>query len=170
MASLHPLNPLEKDVIRSIIAENEEQEPPQNDAVHFMQAFAGGFSSLMPFTLFMPVSTKVILYVSEKGANESADKRSEFNKRCETLKKPLLDTANFIIDLAEHDYLRLIKKQSKVELPQNYGAHWRRYEAFYMSELESLIVVCSNLLIPKLKLYKLAKLDEEKSRLIIKTR
>ncbi|MDR3343145.1 MAG: hypothetical protein LBT14_10255 [Treponema sp.] len=170
MASLRPLNPLKKDIIRYIIAENEEQEPPQNDAAHFMCAFEGGFSSLMPFTLFMPVSTKVILYVSEKGANESADKRSEFNKRCETLKKPLIDTANFIIDLVEHDYLRLIKKQSKIELPQNYSAHWRRYEAFYMSEIESLIVVCSNLLIPKLKLYKLAKFDEEKSRLIIKTR
>jgi hypothetical protein len=149
---------LQKNVITYIIAENEETEPPQNDTAHFMHAFEGGFSPLMPFTLFMPVATKVILYVAEKGANESADPRSVFNKRCEILKKPLIDIADFITDLVQHDYIRIIAKHSKVELPKDYGAHWRRYEAFYMSELESLLFVCSHILVPKLKLYKLLKL------------
>jgi hypothetical protein len=148
---------LQKEVITYIISENEETEHPNNDVVHFMRAFEGGFSSMMPFTLFMPVSTKVILYVAEEGANESADRRSEFNKRCEALKKPLIDTANCIIDLVQHDYIRIITKHSNEELPRNYGAHWRRYEAFYMSELEPLLFVCSHWLVPKLKLYKLLK-------------
>ncbi|MDR3171111.1 MAG: hypothetical protein LBU17_05695 [Treponema sp.] len=163
------LTQLQKQVITYIISENEETEAPQNDVAHFMRAFEGGFSSRRPFTLFMPLATKVILYVAEEGANESADRRSEFNKRCEALKKPLVDTANFIIELVHHDYVRIIAKHSDVKLPKNYGAHWRRYEAFYMEELEPLRFVCSNWLVPKLKLYRLLKLDEEKPRYVVKT-
>ncbi|MDR3171122.1 MAG: hypothetical protein LBU17_05750, partial [Treponema sp.] len=75
---------------------------------------------------------------------------------------------DFIIDLVQHDYLRIITKHSDVELPKNYGAHWRRYEAFFMSEIESLLFVCSHWLVPKLKLYRLLKLDEEKPRHVVK--
>jgi hypothetical protein len=32
----------------------------------------------------------------KEGANENADRRCEFNKRCEALKKPLMEIANFI--------------------------------------------------------------------------
>ncbi|MDR3341577.1 MAG: hypothetical protein LBT14_02105 [Treponema sp.] len=163
------LTQLQKEIITYIISENEETESPKGDAVHYMHAFEGGFSSMMPFTLFLPLSTKVILYVAEEGANKSADRRSEFNKRCEALKKPLIETAKFIIDLVKHDYIRIIAKRSDVELPENYGAHWRRYEAFYPSELEVLIVVCSHWLVPKLKLYKFLKVGEEKSHQLIKT-
>jgi hypothetical protein len=95
--------------------------------------------------------------VAEEGANDSADRRSEFNKRCETLKKPLMEIANFIIDLANHDYLRVIVKHERVELPPNYGAHWRRYEAFYGTEIDALGFVCSAWFVPKLKLYRLEK-------------
>jgi hypothetical protein len=42
-----------------------------------------------------------------------------------------------------------------VELPPNYGAHWRRYEAFYTSEIDALCFVCSAWFVPKLKLYQL---------------
>jgi hypothetical protein len=155
------LTHLQKDVISYILAENEVREPPENSAAHFMRAFQGGFFPTMPFTLFMPVTTKVILYVAEEGAHDSADRRSEFNKRCEALKKPLVETANFIIDLMNHDYLRVIMKHDKIELPPNYGAHWRRYEAFYASEMDALSFVCSAWLIPRLKLYRLAKIEEQ---------
>jgi hypothetical protein len=151
------LTHLQRDVIAYILALNEEREPPANSATPYMQAFEGGFFPTMPFTLFMPVVTKVILYVAEEGANDSADKRSEFNKRCEIIKKPLMEIASFIIDLVEHDYLRVIAKHERVELPPNYGAHWRRYEAFYASELDALRFVYSAWLVPKLKLYQLDK-------------
>jgi hypothetical protein len=149
------LTHLQHDVIAYILAANEEREPPENNAARFMRAFEGGFSPLMPFTLFMPVGNKVILYVAEEGANDGADRRSEFNRRCETLKKPLLETANFIIDLVEHDYLRVIARHERGELPPNYGTRWRRYEAFYASELEALCFACSAWFVPKLKLYRL---------------
>jgi hypothetical protein len=163
------LTHLQRDVISCLVAENEGAEPPASNAGHILRAFEGGFSPLMPFTLFMPLATKVILYVAEEGANESADKRSEFNKRCETLKKPLVSTANFLVDLMEHDYLRVIAKHNTVEPPPNFGAHWRRYEAFYSSELAPLCFVCSNWLIPRMKLYRLAKAGEPGARQLQKT-
>jgi hypothetical protein len=148
---------LQKDVISYILAVNEEREPPENNAAHIMRAFEGGFFPTMPFTLFMPVTTKVILYMAEEKANESADRRSEFNKRCEMLKKPLVDMAHFIIELVDHDYLRVIVKEKKAELPLKYGAYWRRYDAFYASEIDALRFACSNWLVPKLKLYRMEK-------------
>jgi hypothetical protein len=51
-----------------------------------------------------------------------------------------------------------------VELPPNYGAHWRRYEAFYGSEIDALGFVCSVWPVPKLKLYRFLKTGEEKVR------
>jgi hypothetical protein len=163
------LTHLQRDVISCLVAENEGAEPPASNAGHILRAFEGGFSPLMPFTLFMPLATKVILYVAEEGANESADKRSEFNKRCEALKGPLLSTANFLIDLVDHDYLRVIAKHNTVEPPPNFGARWRRYEAFYSSELASLCFVCSNWLVPRMKLYRLAKNGETPTRQLQKT-
>jgi hypothetical protein len=157
---------LQHDVITYILATNEEREPPVNSATPYMQAFEGGFFPDMPFTLFMPTVTKVILYVAEAGANDSADKRSEFNKRCEIIKKPLVEIANFIIDLVEHDYLRVIVKHNTVEPPPNFGAYWRRYEAFYGTEIDALRFVCSTWLVPKQKLYLLEKLRVKKPRAV----
>jgi hypothetical protein len=97
------------------------------------------------------------------------DKRSEFNKRCEALKKPLVSTANFLVDLVEHDYLRVIAKHDAVEPPPNFCTRWRRYEAFYSSELAPLCFVCSNWLIPRMKLYRLAKAGEPGMRQLQKT-
>jgi hypothetical protein len=57
----------------------------------------------------------------------------------------------------DHDYLRVIVKEKKAELPSNYGTRWRRYEAFHASEIDALGFVCSNWLVPKLKLYRLQK-------------
>jgi hypothetical protein len=163
------LTHLQRDIISCLVAENEGAELPADNAGYILRAFEGGFSPFMPFTLFMPLATKVILYVAEKGANESADKRSEFNKRCEALKKLLISTASFLIDLADHDYLRVIAKHNTVEPPPNFGAHWRRYEAFYSSELAPLCFVCSNWLIPRMKLYRLAKNGEAQTWQLQKT-
>jgi hypothetical protein len=151
------LTRLQHDVITYILAINEERDPPMNSATHFMRAFEGGFFPDMPFTLFMPTLNRVILYVAEEGASDRADRREFFNKRCETLKKPLLDTADFIVELVNHDYLRVIPKTAKVELPANYGTRWRRYEAFYASESDALRFVCSAWLVPKRKLYRFEK-------------
>jgi hypothetical protein len=153
-----PIPPLlKRHVIDYIIAENEGLNPPDNSVTNYMRAFEGGFFPDMPFTLFMPAVTKVILYVAEAGANDSADKRSEFNKRCEIIKKPLVEIANFIIDLVNHDYLRVILKHEQVELPPNYKTYWRRYEAFYRTEIDALRFVYSAWLVPKQKLYRLEK-------------
>jgi hypothetical protein len=70
--------------------------------------------------------------------------------------------ANFIIDMVEHDYLRVITKHERADLPANYGAHWRRYEAFYASEIDALRFVCSAWLVPKLKLYQLKNMQTAK--------
>ncbi|MDR2419160.1 MAG: hypothetical protein LBD79_08900 [Treponema sp.] len=148
------LTHLQHDVIAYILASNEEREPPINRATPYMRAFEGGFFSDMPFTLFLPTLNRVILYVAEEGASDWADRREFFNKRCEALKKPLLDTADFIVELVNHDYLRVIPKTSKVELHANYGTRWRRYEAFYASESDALRFVCSAWLVPKRKLYR----------------
>jgi hypothetical protein len=148
---------LQHDVISYILTVNEEREPPENSTAHFMRAFEGGFFPDMPFTLFMPTMNRVILYVAEEGASDRADRREFFNKRCEALKKPLIDTADFIVELANHDYLRVIPKTTKVELPANYGSRWRRYEAFYASEIDMLRFVCAAWLVPKRKLYQIEK-------------
>jgi hypothetical protein len=159
------LTHLQRDVIAYILAANEDQEPPVNSAAHFMQAFEGGFSPTIPFTLFMPTANRVILYVAEEGANDSADRRSEFSRRCEILKKPLVQIANFIIELVDHNYRHIITRHNKIELPPNYGAHWRRYETFYGTEIDALRFVCSSWLVPKRKLYQFEKLQVEKPRL-----
>ncbi|MDR0635661.1 MAG: hypothetical protein LBF87_01120 [Treponema sp.] len=96
------LTRLQRDVISYILSSNEERELPVNSAAPYMQTFEGGFSPRLLFTLFMPNASRVILYMAEEGANDSADKRSEFNKRREIIKKALVEIANFIIDMAEH--------------------------------------------------------------------
>jgi hypothetical protein len=68
--------------------------------------------------------------------------------------------------MVEHDYLRVITKHERVDLPANYGAHWRRYEAFYASEIDALRFVCSAWLVPKQKLYRFEKLQVEKPRIV----
>jgi hypothetical protein len=40
---------------------------------------------------------------------------------------------------------------------KNYGAHWRRYETFYGTEIDALRFVCSAWLVPKRKLYRFEK-------------
>jgi hypothetical protein len=160
------LTHLQRDVIACILAANEDQEQPANSAAHFMRAFEGGFSPLMPFTLFMPSANRAILYVAEEGANDSADRRSEFSRRCEVLKKPLVQIANFIIELVDRNYLHVITRHDKIELPPNYGVHWRRYEAFYGTEIDALRFVCSAWLVPKRKLYWFEKTHSEKPRIV----
>jgi hypothetical protein len=65
------LTHLQRDVIFCLVAENEGAEPPASNAGHILRAFEGGFSPLMPFTLFMPLATKVILYVAEEGVTKA---------------------------------------------------------------------------------------------------
>jgi hypothetical protein len=117
-------------------------------------------------SIFTPLQKSVIdyiiaenedlrLHVAEERAGYAADRRTEFNKRCETLKKPLVETARFIEELEQQKYIRTLRKPIQIEeLPKDYGEHWRRYENFYMSELEPLIFACTSLFIPRLKLYK----------------
>ena len=156
------LTRLQRDVISYILSSNEERELPVNSAAPYMQAFEGEFSPRLLFTLFMPNASKVILYMAEDGANDSADKRSEFNKRREIIKKPLVGIANFIIDMVEHDYLRVITKHERADLPANYGTRWRRCEAFYASEIGALRFMCSAWLAPKLKLSQLKNMQTVK--------
>jgi hypothetical protein len=93
--------------------------------------------------------------VAEEQAGYGADKRSDFNKRCDTLKAPLVKTAQCIEELERKGYIRiLIRPRETEKLPQDYGEHWRRYENFYMSEIESLTFACTTIIIPRLKLYK----------------
>jgi hypothetical protein len=147
--------PLQQSVIDYIIAENEGLNPPENSVTDCMRAFEGGFSPDKPFTCYMPTVNKVLLYVAEERAGYGADKRSDFNKRWEKLKQPLVETAKFIEELERKEWIRiLIRPHETGELPQNYGRHWRRYENFYMSEIESLIFACTTIIIPRLKLYK----------------
>jgi hypothetical protein len=77
--------------------------------------------------------------------------------KCLSAKQLKRGSIIFIIDLVNHDYLRVIMKHERVELPPNYGAHWRRYEAFYGTEIDALGFVCSAWFVPKLKLYLLEK-------------
>jgi hypothetical protein len=77
-----------------------------------------------------------------------------------------VEIANFIIDMVEHDYLRVIMKHERVDLPSNYQVYWRRYEAFYVSEIDALRFVCSAWLVPKQKLYRFEKVEVEKPRII----
>jgi hypothetical protein len=153
----HKFTPLQRTVIDYIIAVNEEAPLP--DIALFMQAIEGGFEPKKPFTLYMPTASKVLLYVAEARANTSASPRAEFNRRCEALKKPLVEIARFISELSEENYLRVEVKQHRGE-PEDpaWRTHWRRYEAFYMPEMKPLIFACSVRVTPKLKLYKLAEL------------
>jgi hypothetical protein len=144
-------------MIRYIIAANEEEELPESDVTRFMRAFEGGFERGMAFTLYMPNATRVLLYVAEEGANSSAGPRAEFNSQCEAIKKPLVEIAGFIHELAQENYVKTVARRGTTEFPKDYGAHWRRYEAFFMDELLLLRFVCSVELTPKFKLYNLAK-------------
>jgi hypothetical protein len=145
---------LQKHVIDYIVAENEGLNLPDNSVTDYMRAFEGGFFD-KPFTCYMPTMNKVLLYVAEEQAGFGTGKRSDFTKQCDTVKPLLVGTARCIEELERKGYIRvLIRPRETEHFPQNFGEHWRRYENFYMSEIESLIFACTTIIIPRLKLYK----------------
>jgi hypothetical protein len=81
------------------------------------------------------------------------------------LKAPLVKTAQCIEELERKGYIRiLIRPRETEKLPPDYGEHWRRYENFYKSEIDSLIFACTALIIPRLKLYKYWELMNRKEK------
>ena len=151
-----PIPPLlQKHVIDYIIAENEGLSHPDNSVTDYMRAFEGGFFLDKPFTCYMPTTNKVILYVAEEHAGFGTGKRSDFTKQCDALKPILVGTARCIEELEQKGYLRVLLRPREIEtFSQDFGKHWRRYENFYMSEIEPLIFACTTIIIPRLKLYK----------------
>jgi hypothetical protein len=151
-----PIPPLlKKHVIDYIIAENEGLNPPDNSVTNYMRAFEGGFFPDKPFTCYMPTMNKVLLYVAEEQAGFGTGKRSDFTKQCDALKPVLIGTARCIEELERKGYIRVLIRPRETEpLPPDLAEHWRRYENFYMSEIEPLIFACTTILIPRLKLYK----------------
>ncbi|MDR2534780.1 MAG: hypothetical protein LBD29_01945 [Treponema sp.] len=153
------LSPLQKEIVSWIIAVNEDNEPPKGDGAYVMQAFQGGFIRGLPYTCFMPVANKVLLYVYEEGANNSLIPRGLFKKNCEPIKKALLEAAYFINDcLMAEDYVRILDKPQTAQWIEENARFWRRYEDFYPKEIENLKFVCTHWFIPKAKLYKFQKL------------
>lgn len=156
---LSNLSPLQREIVNWIIAVNEENEPPSGDGTHVMEAFQGGFIRGLPYTCFMPVANKVLLYVYEEGANNSLIPRGIFKKNCEPIKKALLEAADFINEqLMAENYVKIVDKPQTAQWVEKNAAFWRRYEDFYPREIESLKFVCTHWFIPKLRLYKFMKL------------
>ncbi|MDR2486126.1 MAG: hypothetical protein LBD55_12140 [Treponema sp.] len=156
---VHAISPLQKEIVNWIIAVNEEGEPPNKDGAHVMRAFQGGFIRSMPYTCYMPVANKVLLYIYEEGANNSPISRAVFKKTCEPIKKLLLEGADFINDLAMEDYVKIMdKSRSEQWIEERHAPFWRRYEDFYPHEIERLTFVCTHWFIPKAKLYRFQKL------------
>ncbi|MDR3342931.1 MAG: hypothetical protein LBT14_09150 [Treponema sp.] len=152
---IHTLSSLERDVINSIIAQNEEWDPPETIR-DYMRAFEGTFEPDMKFTLHTPTVNKLIMYVYEENCDMTGIPRAEFFARCKPIVQTFLAIANFVIYLAEHAYIHVTFNEHKPPaLPENYQRCWRRYENFYLSESEPIIYVKSIKIIPKLKLYKL---------------
>jgi hypothetical protein len=147
-------NPFEEKVIKHIIAENEEIPQP-DDLDDYIRAIEGGFASDMKFTLYLPARNKLILYVHDVRMNNEWDDRNTFYRRCEQIKKNLLPIADCINFLAQNDFVRVTYKPTKEqERPTQYELeHWRKYEQFTMTELETLINACSIRIVPKFKLY-----------------
>jgi hypothetical protein len=150
------LSSLQKEIIHWIIAVNEEIEPVPWNGAYVMQAFQGGFIHGLPYTCYMPVGNKVLLYVYEEGANNSAIPRVVFKKGCEPIKKALLEAADFINEqLITEDYVKVMDKPQTERFKEElHGAFWRRYEDFFPHEIASLKFVCTHWFIPKLKLYR----------------
>jgi hypothetical protein len=151
---LSHLSQLQKEIIHWIIAINEEIEPPTGKGAQIMQAFQGGFIRGMPYTCYVPVANKVLLYVYEEGANFAAGPRATFNKKCEPIKKALLEAACFINEqLIVENYVRVIEKPETERFKEDvHGPFWRRFETFFPHEIGSLKFVCTHLFIPKMKL------------------
>ena len=91
----------------------------------------------------------------QEHAGFGTGKRSDFTKQCDALKPILVGTARCIEELEQKGYLRVLLRPREIEtFSQDFGKHWRRYENFYMSEIEPLIFACTTIIIPRLKLYK----------------
>jgi hypothetical protein len=147
--------PLKLDVINHLIAQYEGKTPPES-LRDYMRAFAGGFAPDMKFTLHQPAVNKLFLYVYEENCNIKGIPRSEFNKRCKSIIKPLVEIAKFIEYLYEKEYITMEYKGNRMKmLPEGVHKYWRRYEGFYPDESEPIIFVRSIAITPARKLYEL---------------
>ncbi|MDR3342792.1 MAG: hypothetical protein LBT14_08415 [Treponema sp.] len=155
MALLHPLNPLEKDIITYLIAENEETGE-QFEIAPYMCAFSGEYSKHTPFFLGQPETGRITLFVQKEQFLNSTVPLTQFTQQCKEIKQRLYNIADFIIYLTQGDYVRTIHKsaQEHMDCPPDVPDWWRRYDDFTLVENKAFTFVCSMHFIPRLKLYK----------------
>jgi len=152
---MHPLTPLQNDIITYLIAENEETGE-QFELTPYMYAFSGEYSKHAPFFLGQPENGRIALFVQKEQFTNDTKNLTQFTQHGKELKQHLYNIADFIIYLVERDYVRTIHKsdQERIVCSPDVPDRWRRYDDFTIAEIKAFTFVCSMHFIPRLKLYK----------------
>ncbi|MDR3333291.1 MAG: hypothetical protein LBT13_00165 [Treponema sp.] len=150
---MHPLTPLEKDIITYLIAENEETGE-QFEITPYMGAFSGEYSKHTPFFLGQPKSGRIVLFIQKEQSTNVYI--TQFTQHSKELKQRLYNIADFIMYLVQRDYLRTIHKSDKerIDCPLDVTDRWHEYDDFTIAEIKAFTFVSSMHFIPRLKLYK----------------
>jgi hypothetical protein len=155
---------LRQRVIRYLCAKDKNTEPPDETLAAYFHAFESSFDNGVPFTLYAPLSNKLVLYVYEENCDYLGIPRHIFNDKCRKIVEILTEIAGILIDLAENGYITLeYSEKSRSGLPAGYTRNWRRYEHIYSDESEALLYIMSVKITPAGELYRL----NQRRRLVI---
>jgi hypothetical protein len=144
---------LRQRVIRYFCA--KDKDPSDEALAAYFHAFEGGFDNA-PFTLYVPLANKLVLYVYEENCGYLGGTRRGFNDKCRKILEALTEIAGVLADLAGNGYLTLeYSEKGHGGLPAGYTRNWRRYENIFPDESEALLYIMSVKITPAEKLYRL---------------
>jgi hypothetical protein len=155
---------LRQRIIRYLCVKDKNTKTADELLAAYFHAFESDFDSGFPFTLYVPLSNKLVLYVYEENYNYRGGPRRIFNDKCRRIVEGLSEIASILIDLAERRYLALeCSRKNQRELPADHTRNWRKYENIYPDESESILYIMSVMISPTEKLYHL----NQRRRLVI---
>ena len=151
----HLLTPLQLSVIDSIIALNEDEQPPQ-DLEKYIAAFDESLDPSRAFTLHSPAANEInLIYNIEANRSIRWMEKQEFSQLCKRTVHTLVEIADFWQSLASEGYINgEYRDRPRQVIPADQLKNWRRYQGFNPLEMTSLLYGRSIRPIPRLKLYR----------------
>ncbi|MDR0538897.1 MAG: hypothetical protein LBG74_00110 [Spirochaetaceae bacterium] len=147
------LSSFEYDILYAVTALHKGA-PVSSRLRDYFAAFDGALDKTKRFTLITPSSNTLRLFYNKAALPSHGFPREEFNKICVSIKKCLLQIANFIIKLEEEKLIipeykppQFIKPSQEQALP------WRVYNEFFPDEAPPILYIKSLKPIPTKELY-----------------
>jgi hypothetical protein len=146
---MRELELIEQDVIRYLVAENEEVGETTSRIFDYITALYGELREDTAFFLGKPD----MLCVNTARFQEAP---ALFNARCGEIKQTLYKIARFLIYLTRGGYVRAVEKPANdiAAYPLEFWNNWRRYADFNHDEIAAFKFARSSRFIPRYNLYK----------------